>query len=253
MEISKNKNIDSKKNYLDEINFDSLPEHIAIIMDGNGRWAKKRLLPRTAGHKEGVKRVMEIVEECGNLGIKHLTLYAFSTENWSRPKKEIDYLMKLLVKFIKNKLEEINRNNVKLNILGDLNKFDKDITRQMDYATELTKNNSKLILNIALNYGGRNEIVRATKLICDKVIDNEISIDDINEESFKEYLYTVSQPDPDIVIRTSGEKRLSNFLNYQVAYSEFFFIDVNWPDFNTNNLYKVIYDFQQRNRRFGSI
>ncbi|MBS4536018.1 isoprenyl transferase [Clostridium sp. D2Q-14] len=242
-----------KNNYLDKINFDNLPKHIAIIMDGNGRWAEKRFLPRTSGHKEGVKRVMDTVEECGNLGIKYLTLYAFSTENWSRPKKEIDYLMKLLVKFIKNKLEEIHKNNVKLNILGDLNRFDKNIIKEVEYAVELTKNNSKLILNIALNYGGRDEIVRATKRICNDIINNNISIEEINEEYFKRYLYTENQSDPDIVIRTSGEKRLSNFLNYQIAYSEFFFLDINWPDFHKNSLHKVIFDYQQRNRRFGNI
>ncbi|MBS4539880.1 isoprenyl transferase [Clostridium sp. D2Q-11] len=249
----KNKNTDRKAGYKGKIDFENLPEHIAIIMDGNGRWAKKRFLPRTAGHREGVKRVMDTVEECGNLGIKHLTLYAFSTENWSRPKDEIDYLMRLLVEFLKSKLQEIHDNNVKLNVLGDLSRFDTKINSEINDAIELTRDNTKLILNIALNYGGRSEIVRATKLLWEKIRNNEINIDEINEESFKEFLYTKNQPDPDIVIRTSGEKRLSNFMNYQIAYSEFFFLDVNWPEFHSNNLHKVIYEYQQRNRRFGGI
>lgn len=253
MNILRNINTSRISKYKEKIDFDNLPKHIAIIMDGNGRWAKKRFLPRTAGHREGVKRVMDTVEECGNIGIKNLTLYAFSTENWSRPKEEVDYLMKLLVEFLKSKLQQIHENNVKINILGDLEKLDTNIVKEIEYALDLTKNNHKLILNIALNYGGRSEIVRATKKIYEQITKGNITIDEINEESFKDYLYTMNQPDPDIVIRTSGEQRLSNFLNYQVAYSEFFFVDVNWPEFYTSNLHKIIYEYQQRNRRFGGI
>lgn len=247
------KNIKTTEKFKDKINQDNLPKHIAIIMDGNGRWAKKRFLPRTAGHREGVKRVMDTVEECGKLSIKYLTLYAFSTENWSRPKEEIDYLMKLLVEFLKSKLEKIHRNNVKINILGDLTKLDKSIVNEIKSAVKLTENNSKLELNIALNYGGRDEIVNGIKLLYKDIENNKISLEEIDEESFKNYLYTKKQPDPDIVIRTSGEKRLSNFLNYQIAYSEFFFVNENWPEFHPNNLHKVIYEYQNRIRRFGGL
>lgn len=247
------KNIKSTEKFKDKIDKDNLPKHIAIIMDGNGRWAKKRFLPRTAGHREGVKRVMDIVEECGNLGINHLTLYAFSTENWSRPKEEIDYLMKLLVEFLKSKLKQIHKNNVKINILGDLSRLDRSITNEIENAIELTRNNSKLELNIALNYGGRDEIINGIKSLYKDLMVGNVSLKEIDEDSFKDYLYTKKQPDPDIVIRTSGEKRLSNFLNYQIAYSEFFFVDENWPEFYTNNLHRVIYEYQNRVRRFGGI
>lgn len=250
MDIFKNNN---NIIFKEEIKKKELPNHIAIIMDGNGRWAKKRFLPRTAGHREGVKRVMDTVEECGNLGIKYLTLYAFSTENWSRPKDEIDYLMKLLVEFLRKKLQKIHNNNVRINILGDISRLDKNIVEEIEYAIDLTKNNTKLELNIALNYGGRDEILRASKLLYEDIKNNRVLINDINEEEFKKYLYTGNQPDPDILIRTSGEKRLSNFLNYQIAYTEFFFIDENWPEFYPDKLHRVIYDFQNRNRRFGGI
>ncbi len=246
----------TKQNYNElkkRIDMNRLPKHIAIIMDGNGRWAQNKMLPRTSGHKEGVNRVKEIVEECGDLGVKHLTLYAFSTENWKRPKNEIEYLMNLLSKFIDKELETINSNNVKLNILGDLNDFNQKIINKIHNAIQLTKNNEQLVLNIALNYGGRNEITRAVKLIVNDIIKNELNLDDINEETFKNFLYTKNQPDPDLLIRTGGELRLSNFLIYQTAYTEFCFKDIQWPDFTKEYLYKSIIEYQNRNRRFGGI
>ncbi|RKD34469.1 isoprenyl transferase [Thermohalobacter berrensis] len=247
------KNTDIERKLIKEIDKTNLPNHIAIIMDGNGRWAKKRFLPRTAGHREGVKRVREIVKACGDLGIKYLTLYAFSTENWKRPKDEIDSLMKLLVEYLKKELNTLHKNNVKINILGDLEKLPSLPKQEVFNAIEKTRNNNKLILNIALNYGGRDEIIRAIKLLAKNVKDNKIQLEDINEELFKEFLYTGSQPDPDLLIRTSGELRISNFLIYQIAYTEFYFTDIYWPQFTKEHLFKAILDYQNRNRRFGGI
>lgn len=245
-----NTNVDS---LLNKINLDNLPKHIAIIMDGNGRWAKKRFLPRTAGHREGVERVKEIVEAAGNIGIPYLTLYAFSTENWGRPKEEVDALMKLLVEYLKKELNTLHKNNVKINILGDLERLP-DLPKQEVYkAIETTKNNNKMQLNIALNYGGRYEIINGIKLLISDVQSNRIKLDDINEELFKSYLFTKDQPDPDLLIRPSGEKRISNFLLYQIAYTEFVFTDVYWPDFTAEELYKSIIEYQGRKRRFGGI
>lgn len=250
MQSFKNNNNNS---YKEKVDMDKLPKHIAIIMDGNGRWAKKRLLPRTAGHREGVKRVLEIVEECGDLGIEYLTLYAFSTENWNRPEDEIDYLMKLLVEFLRKKLKIIHKNGVRLNVLGDITKLDESIKKEINDAIKLTENNSVMTLNIALNYGGRDEIIRAVKKINVDIQNNNLEINNINEEVFKKYLDTNNQPDPDILIRTSGEQRISNFLNYQIAYSEFFFTNIKWPDFKKNELYRIIFEYQNRNRRFGGV
>lgn len=242
--------IDALKKKIDYSNF---PEHIAIIMDGNGRWAKKRLLPRSAGHKEGVKRVREIVEECGNLGIKHLTLYAFSTENWNRPKDEVNYLMKLLLEFLNKEIDTLHRNKVKINVLGNINRLDDTIKTEIKKALEITENNNKLILNIALNYGGRDEIVTSIKSIINDYDNNLININDIDEELISNYLFTKNQPDPNLLIRTSGEIRISNFLLYQLAYTEFWFTDINWPEFTKVYLYKAILDYQNRNRRFGKL
>lgn len=236
-----------------DIDKNNLPEHIAIIMDGNGRWATKRFLPRTAGHREGVKRVREIVKECGNLGIKYLTLYAFSTENWKRPEEEVSYLMKLLVEFLSKEVNTLHKNNVKINVIGDLSRLEQNIVKQIENAKKLTQNNNKLILNIALNYGSRDEIKKAVIKIIDDVLNDNLSKDDIDENTIKDYLYTHDQPDPSLLIRTSGELRLSNFLLYQLAYTEFWFTDINWPDFSKEYLYKAILDYQNRKRRFGGI
>ncbi|KPU28183.1 UDP pyrophosphate synthase [Caloranaerobacter sp. TR13] len=235
------------------INRSKLPRHIAIIMDGNGRWAKKRFLPRTAGHREGVERVKEIVKACGNLGIKYLTLYTFSTENWARPKDEVDTLMKLLVEYLRKELDTLHKNNVRIKVLGNIDELPNLPKKEIIKAIEKTKNNEKLILNIALNYGSRDEIIQAVRNIIFDVKHNKISVEEINKENFKKYLYTSNQPDPDLLIRTSGEQRVSNFLLYQIAYSEFYFTNTLWPDFKEEHLYKAILEYQNRERRFGKI
>lgn len=247
-------------NYKDEINelknkidLNLLPSHIGIIMDGNGRWAKKRSLPRNFGHQEGMERVIEVVENATKLGIKHLTLYAFSTENWKRPKLEIEGLMKILILYIRNELDKLNKNNVKLNILGDISKLPKTARNEVERAIKTTKNNDKMILNIALNYGGRDEIIYGIKGLLNDIELGKISKDELNEDNFKNYLYTKGQPDVDLLIRASGEQRISNFMLYQMAYAEFWFSDVLWPDFKEKHLYEAILDYQQRNRRFGGI
>lgn len=238
---------------LNNIDMDKLPKHVAIIMDGNGRWARKRLLPRTAGHREGVERVKEIVEVTGNLGIKFLTLFAFSTENWGRPKEEVDTLMRLLVEYLRKELNTLHKNNVKINIFGDLDKLPTIPRLEVYNALEKTKNNTKMELNIALNYGGRFEIVNGIKSLIIDVQNGKINLENIDEDLFKKYLYTENQPDPDLLIRPSGERRISNFLLYQIAYTEFVFTDVNWPEFTTEEFYKSIIEFQSRKRRFGGI
>lgn len=247
-----------KKNYTIEelrakIDMSRLPNHIAIIMDGNGRWAQKRFLPRNFGHQEGMERVIEIVAAASNLGIKHLSLYAFSTENWKRPMDEIQGLMKILVQYIRRELDKLNKNNVKLNIMGDIEKLPELAKIEVIRAIETTSKNTGMVLNIGLNYGGRDEIIKGVKKILKEAELGKISIDDIDEENFKNYLYTSGQPDPDLLIRPSGELRLSNFMLYQVAYTEFWFSNILWPDFKEEHLLLSILDYQNRNRRFGGI
>lgn len=238
------------KNKTEKINLDlnNIPKHIGIIMDGNGRWAKKRGLPRSMGHKAGVEAIREIVKECSRLGVKYLTIYAFSTENWKRPKDEVNTLMSLLADYLKNEFEELNKNNVIINHLGNISKLPQICRKELVDAYDKTKNNTGLTLNLALNYGGRQEIIEAVKKIA-----AEKSPEEITEDSFKEYLYTKGMPDPDLIIRSSGEMRLSNFLIYQSAYSEFWVSDINWPDFKKENLQKAIWDYQRRDRRYGGI
>ena len=231
----------------------NIPKHIAIIMDGNGRWAKERNMPRTYGHKAGVETIREIVKECSNLGVEYLTLYAFSTENWARPKEEVDTLMKLLVQYLRNEFEELNKNNVIINSIGDISKLPKVCYEELNKAYDKTKNNTGLTLNLALNYGGRVEIVNSVKEIAKLVQENKIKVDDIDEKMIEKYLYTSGMPDPDIIIRPSGEQRLSNFLLWQCAYSEFWYSDVKWPDFTKENLIEAIFDYQNRDRRFGKV
>lgn len=238
---------------ISKIDSQRLPKHIAIIMDGNGRWAKKRNMPRNFGHREGMKRVVEIVETASQIGIKHLTLYAFSTENWKRPITEIEGLMKILVLYIRNELERLTNNNVKLQILGDISQLPELPRKEVERAIEKTKDNNKMVLNIALNYGGRDEIIYGIKEYLKDIELGNINVEDLNTEVFSNYLYTKGQPDPDLLIRPSGELRLSNFLLYQVAYSEFWFSDILWPDFTKEYLYKAIIDYQNRQRRFGGI
>jgi undecaprenyl diphosphate synthase len=229
-----------------------IPEHLAVIMDGNRRWAKNRNLPTREGHKEGALRVTDLVRNSVDLGIKYLSIYAFSTENWRRDKKEVDYLMNLLVEFVVKELDYLHKNNVKITLMGNIEDLPDKTKKEVIRSIELTKNNKKLHLNIALSYGSRNEIINAVKEIIKDCENNKINIDDINEDSFKNYLYTHDMPDPDLLIRTSGEIRLSNFLLYQLAYTEFYFTDILWPDFKKEQLLMAIDSFQNRKRRYGN-
>lgn len=238
---------------INRIDKNNIPEHVAIIMDGNGRWAKKRFLPRSAGHHEGMKRVIEIVETAEKLDIKYLSLYAFSTENWKRPQEEIDNLMKLLIQYIKTELDRIHKNNVKIQTMGDISKLPRASREEVERAIKTTKNNDKMILNIGLNYGGRDEIIWGIKNILEDIKMGNIKEEEIDENLFSDYLYTKGLPDPDLLIRPSGELRLSNFMLYQIAYTEFWFSDILWPDFKEEDFYRAIIDYQKRNRRFGGI
>ncbi|SES76012.1 Undecaprenyl pyrophosphate synthetase [Oceanobacillus limi] len=237
----------------DEFELSSIPEHVAIIMDGNGRWAKKKGLPRVAGHKEGMDVVRNTVKAAVNFDIKILTLFAFSTENWKRPKSEIEFIMRLPKEFIHKYLPELMENNVRIETIGDFNTLPLHTKEAIQYAKEQTKNNDGLLLNFALNYGSRYEIMRAIKLIISDADHSKISLDDLDEDTFSEYLYTTGLTDPDLLIRTSGEMRLSNFLLWQLAYSEFWFTDVLWPDFNDDIFKQALLDYQNRKRRYGGI
>ena len=231
---------------LSNLDQDRLPKHIAIIMDGNGRWATKRNKPRVFAHNEGMKRVVDVVENSLNIGIKYLSLYAFSTENWKRPQKEIDFLMQILIKYIDDQLNKLVTQGVKINILGDISVLLEKVIQKIEYALDSTKDNDKLILNIAINYGSRQEILRAVNTA---IVDGEILTDD----EFSKLLYTRNQPDVDLLIRPGGEKRLSNFLLYQMSYAELYFSDIYWPDFKLESLIDAIYCYQNRNRRFGGL
>ena len=230
-----------------------LPGHIAIIMDGNGRWAKKRGLPRTIGHKAGVSAVKRIVRASGNLGIKYLTLFTFSSENWNRPRYEVSALMRLLYEATRDELEELHENNVKFMTTGCIENFPKQQYEILEEATEKTKNNTGLVLNLALNYGGRDEIIEAVRSIVNDVIKGSIKPEDINEKLFSSYLFTSGIPDPDLLIRTSGEMRISNFLLWQTSYTELYITSTLWPDFDEDDFYTSILEFQSRERRFGKI
>ena len=236
---------------LTSINTDNLPKHLAIIMDGNGRWAKNQGLLRAIGHENGTKSVKITVEACAKLGIENLTLYAFSTENWNRPKLEVDLLMKLLINSLKKELATLVKNNIKLNSIGNLENLPKSVQKELIEVIEKTKNNTRMTLTLALSYGSREEIINAVKIISDKVKNNIISIDSIDDSILNKHLYTHNLPDVDLVIRTSGEHRISNFLLWQIAYAEFYFTDVLWPDFSEENLYEAIISYQKRERRFG--
>lgn len=236
-----------------DLDYKRIPTHIAIIMDGNGRWAKKRGLPRVMGHRAGIKTVREIIKSCSELNVKILSLFAFSTENWRRPKEEVDALMDLLVLTIENELDELIGNNIIIKTIGDKGGLPKYVQKKVIEAEEKTKKNTGMIVNVALNYGGRKEIVDGVKEICKKVINNEISINDIDEHLFSQMLYTKGLPDPDLLIRPSGELRLSNFLLWQNAYTELWFTPVFWPDFTKEHLISAIKDYQKRDRRFGNV
>lgn len=232
---------------------DHLPRHIAIIMDGNGRWAQKRGLPRSLGHRSGVEALREIVKACNKLKIEVLTVYAFSTENWRRPKDEIGVLMSLLTEYLKSELLELQQNNVRLRTMGKINDLPFDVQQEIVRAVESTCNNTGLIFNIALNYGGRAEIIDAVKHLSREVLNGKIRVEDIDEQSFSETLNTQGLGDPDLLIRTSGEMRISNFLLWQLAYTEIVVVRELWPDFKEENLLEAIKVYQGRERRFGGI
>lgn len=230
-----------------------IPRHVAIIMDGNGRWALRRGMPRAYGHRAGVESLRDVVRASSEIGLRVLTVYAFSTENWKRPQEEIDVLMNLLVEYLHKELEELCRNNVRVRAIGKIDDLPAHARKAVATAHERTKDNNGLILNIALNYGGRTELVEAVRAISSKVARNEISPDEICQEIISQHLYTAGQPDPDLLIRPSGDYRVSNFLLWQLAYTEFWLTDVMWPDFRRIHLFKALVDFQRRNRRFGGL
>lgn len=236
---------------LEKINKDYLPKHLAIIMDGNGRWAKQKGLLRAFGHEKGTKSVRTTVETCAKLGIENLTLYAFSTENWNRPKLEVDTLMKLLVNSLKKELTTLEKNNIRLNCIGNIDLLPAKAKEALLTVIEKTKNNTRMTLTLALSYGSREELLNTVKIISEKVKNNIISIDTLDESIINEHLYTHNLPDVDLMIRTSGEHRISNFLLWQIAYAEFYFTDVLWPDFKEEDLYEAIISYQKRERRFG--
>lgn len=230
-----------------------IPNHVAIILDGNGRWAKKRLMPRNYGHMQGAKTVEQICEDADSIGIKYLTVYAFSTENWNRSQDEVDALMKLLRNYLKDCIKRADNNNMRVRVIGEKSRLNDDIRSKIEELEECSKNNTGLNFTIALNYGSRDEIARAVKKMAKDVEDGKISSDDVDESLISEYLDTKGIPDPDLLIRTSGEERLSNFLLWQLAYTEFYFTDVLWPDFNKNELVKAVEKYSSRDRRFGKV
>lgn len=236
-----------------KLDLERLPKHVAFIMDGNGRWAKKRGMPRLAGHQAGAKSLRKIIEYSAEIGIPYITVYAFSTENWSRPKEEVDGLMKLLVNFIDSDLEELHNSDIRVHILGDVEGLPDEAKRRVMHAMNHTKNNKRLTVNIALNYGSQDELVRMVKRIHEDIEASKLNVDDLSKNLIGEYLYTKGQPDPDMLIRTSGEQRLSNFLLWQLAYTEFFFVDEYWPDFSPKVFENIMVQFQQRDRRFGKV
>ncbi|MGQ7857423.1 isoprenyl transferase [Pedobacter sp. WC2501] len=239
--------------FKEQIDYSRLPKHIAVIMDGNGRWAKGQGKVRVFGHEQGVLSVKDIVEGCVDIGIEYLTLYAFSTENWNRPKEEVDALMQILISTINNETETLNKKNIKLNAIGNIESLPQECINDLNEAMEKTAHNKKCTLTLALSYSAKWEILEATKKIASAVKDNTISLDDINEDLFSSKLTTVNMPDPELMIRTSGEHRISNYLLWQMAYTEFYFTDVLWPDFRSEDLFEAIVDYQKRERRFGKI
>lgn len=246
-----------KKNKLEEKieekKLKKIPTHVAIIMDGNGRWAKKRNMPRVKGHYEGMQTVKKITKYASKLGIKYLTLYAFSTENWARPKEEVNYLMDLPEKMFTSFMPELMENNVKVEVIGVVEKLPESTRKAVEDAIEQTKNNTGLKLVFALNYGSKDEIVTAVKRIAQGVANNEYKVEEIDEQLISDNLFTKDTPDPDLLIRTSGEQRISNFLLWQIAYSEFIFTKVAWPDFVEEEFYKALLEYQSRDRRFGGL
>ena len=236
-----------------EIDTHNIPQHIAIIMDGNGRWANAKGLPRITGHREGVRTVRKITKICGKMGVQILTLYTFSSENWNRPATEVSALMKLLVNSLRREVKDLMKNNVRFTVIGNINELDTNVQNELQDAIYKTKNNTGLNLNLALNYGSRQEIICAIKKLAEKVSKGEIIVDDIDEYYFSKLLYTRDIPDPDLLIRTGGEFRISNFLLWQIAYTEIHVTDTSWPSFGKKELTEAIYEYQNRERRFGKI
>lgn len=236
---------------LDNIDTSSIPQHVAIIMDGNGRWAKKQGLERTFGHKHATKAVRSAIEACGDLNIPYLTLYAFSSENWNRPALEVSFLMNLLSQSIKSELNELNSKNIKIKLIGDVEALPKKVWKELQHAIEVTKDNTKATLTLALSYGSKSEILHAVKSIANEAKAGTLNPSDINESLFENHLYTKGLPNVDLLIRTSGEHRISNFLLWQIAYSELYFTDVLWPDFSKEDFFDAVRSYAQRERRFG--
>ncbi len=233
------------------LDLNNIPKHVAIIMDGNGRWAKKQGFMRVRGHEKGAKAIRQTVETCAELGVEHLTLYAFSTENWKRPKLEIDTLMKILVSSLKNELSTLKENNISLKAVGNLSLLPKKAQRELNEVIEATKNNSRMDLTLALSYGSREELITVIKNVASQVKAGSLEIDQIDTDIINKHLYTSYMPDVDLLIRTSGEQRISNFLLWQIAYAELYFMEVLWPDFRKEHLIEAIHNYQDRERRFG--
>ena len=234
-----------------KIDLNKLPQHIAIIMDGNGRWAQQHAIGRIRGHKKGAQAVRTVVRACREIGIKYLTLFAFSIENWERPAKEVQSLMSLLEEYLIKEVKELQKQGIRLTTIGEINRLHPSVKEKLLQAKEITINNDKMVLNIALSYGGKDEIIRAVKKIIQDNKNGKIDINEINKETFNNYLYTCGMPDPDLLIRTSGEYRISNFLLWQIAYTELYFTKVLWPDFTKDDLLRAIVSYQKRERRFG--
>ncbi|ACB85016.1 isoprenyl transferase [Natranaerobius thermophilus] len=245
--------MESLQTYLNKIDYQNVPRHIAIIMDGNGRWAKSRALPRIAGHRAGVEAIKRVSEISQEIGIEIITMFAFSTENWKRPKKEVEFLMSLPKEYLKKELQNLKENNIKITIMGDTSAIPAKTLEVIEQGVEETKNNTALNLNFALNYGGRAEIVQAVRKIAAKASDREIDPKTISEDIISQHLYNPEIPDPDLMIRSSGEQRLSNFLLWQLAYSELWFPEVYWPDFQKEHLLQAVLAYQNRERKFGGV
>ena len=240
-----------KESLLKDIDLERVPQHVAIIMDGNGRWAQKKGMMRTFGHQNAIKAVRSAMKACEELNIPYLTLYAFSSENWNRPREEVSFLMNLLFKTLVKELKTFQEKNVRLKTIGDLSKIPQKAKKELDLVVEETKNNTKATLTLAISYGSRDEIIDAVVKIAEDVKNNSLDIESINDKTFKKYLYSPDIPDVDLMIRTSGECRISNFLLWQIAYAELYFTDVLWPDFRKENFYEAVLDYQKRERRFG--
>lgn len=245
--------MENAKLMIEKIDMQKIPKHVAIIMDGNGRWAKRKGLPRIAGHWAGAEALRDIVSTCSKLNIQALSVFAFSSENWKRPAQEVNSIMNLLLYYLKKEVDTLHKNNIKIMMSGDWHELPYRIVAQIKKSIRQTQNNSGLILNIVLNYGARREIILACKKMCRDVLEGKLNIEEIDQFAFEEFLYTRDLPDPDLLIRPSGELRISNFLLWQIAYTELWFTEVYWPDFKSDDLLQAVYDYQKRERRYGGL